>query len=195
MGVKKPHVRRLKPAPTPTVTFSRAIAYRWRKSNSANRPPARCQKPATVRALRRAVARQNATQTRPPKPPHAPAIPPLLTLATSPLKNTPNKQPKEVLEIKKFLLLARAKDAKSCNQENGPITKFKVRTSRTLWTLRVADADKAEKLGCRSRRVSFFAGLRRRLRRRWGESGRSAVSSGARERQGYEQQGSVRRDK
>jgi len=57
-------------------------------------------------------------------------------------------QPKEVLEIKKFLLLARQKDARSCRIKKNPggVTKFKVRTARYLHTLKVADQDKAEKL-------------------------------------------------
>ncbi|KAJ3186046.1 60S ribosomal protein L38 [Gaertneriomyces sp. JEL0708] len=50
-------------------------------------------------------------------------------------------------EIKDFLKVARRKDAKSIKiKKNGSETKFKVRCSKYLYTLVVADADKAEKL-------------------------------------------------
>ena len=56
-------------------------------------------------------------------------------------------QPKKIEEIKKFLLTARRKDAKSVKiKKSGEVTKFKVRCSRYLYTLCVADADKADKL-------------------------------------------------
>ncbi len=58
-------------------------------------------------------------------------------------------QPKEIKEIKDFLLTARRKDAKSVrikkNSTKG-ITKFKVRCSKYLYTLSVTDSDKADKL-------------------------------------------------
>ena len=58
-------------------------------------------------------------------------------------------QPREIKEIKDFLLTARRKDAKSVrikkNSQKG-ITKFKVRCSRYLYTLSVTDSDKADKL-------------------------------------------------
>ncbi|EFN57740.1 hypothetical protein CHLNCDRAFT_143002 [Chlorella variabilis] len=55
--------------------------------------------------------------------------------------------PKKIEEIKKFLLTARRKDAKSVKiKKSGEVTKFKVRCSRYLYTLCVADADKADKL-------------------------------------------------
>ncbi|KAA6428904.1 MAG: 60S ribosomal [Trebouxia sp. A1-2] len=57
--------------------------------------------------------------------------------------------PKEIKEIKDFLLTARRKDAKSVrikkNSTKG-ITKFKVRCSKYLYTLSVTDSDKADKL-------------------------------------------------
>lgn len=56
-------------------------------------------------------------------------------------------QPKKIEEIKKFLLTARRKDARSVKiKKSGEVTKFKVRCSRYLYTLCVADADKADKL-------------------------------------------------
>ncbi|KAL3142306.1 60S ribosomal protein L38 [Trebouxia sp. C0009 RCD-2024] len=57
--------------------------------------------------------------------------------------------PREIKEIKDFLLTARRKDAKSVrikkNSQKG-ITKFKVRCSKYLYTLSVTDSDKADKL-------------------------------------------------
>ena len=57
-------------------------------------------------------------------------------------------QPKEIKDIKQFLLAARRKDARSVRvkKARGGATKFKVRTARTLFTLVVADAEKAAKL-------------------------------------------------
>ncbi|KAI3438662.1 hypothetical protein D9Q98_001083 [Chlorella vulgaris] len=58
-----------------------------------------------------------------------------------------NKMPKKIEEIKKFLLTARRKDARSVKiKKSGDVTKFKVRCSRYLYTLCVADSDKADKL-------------------------------------------------
>ncbi|KAJ3288687.1 60S ribosomal protein L38 [Rhizoclosmatium sp. JEL0117] len=55
--------------------------------------------------------------------------------------------PKQITEIKDFLLTARRKDAKSIKiKKNGNAYKFKVRCSKYLYTLKVADADKAKKL-------------------------------------------------
>ncbi|KAI8997997.1 ribosomal protein L38 component of cytosolic 80S ribosome and 60S large subunit, partial [Gaertneriomyces semiglobifer] len=55
--------------------------------------------------------------------------------------------PKQITEIKDFLKVARRKDAKSIKiKKNASETKFKVRCSKYLYTLVVADADKAEKL-------------------------------------------------
>ena len=56
-------------------------------------------------------------------------------------------QPKQIEEIKEFLLTARRKDARSVKiKRTGGVTKFKVRCSRYLYTLCVTDADKADKL-------------------------------------------------
>ncbi|KAF7636784.1 hypothetical protein Mgra_00003730 [Meloidogyne graminicola] len=55
--------------------------------------------------------------------------------------------PREITDIKEFLLTARRKDAKSVKiKKNKENTKFKVRCSRFLYTLVVADKDKADKL-------------------------------------------------
>ncbi|CAB0039901.1 unnamed protein product [Trichogramma brassicae] len=56
-------------------------------------------------------------------------------------------QPKEIKEIKDFLLKARRKDAKSVKiKKNLDNVKFKVRCSRFLYTLVITDKEKAEKL-------------------------------------------------
>jgi large subunit ribosomal protein L38e len=56
-------------------------------------------------------------------------------------------QPKQIHEIKDFLLTARRKDARSVKiKKTGSVTKFKVRCSQYLYTLCVADSDKADKL-------------------------------------------------
>jgi len=55
--------------------------------------------------------------------------------------------PKQIMEIKDFLLKARRKDAKSVQiKKNMDNTKFKVRCSRYLYTLVITDKEKAEKL-------------------------------------------------
>lgn len=55
--------------------------------------------------------------------------------------------PKQIQEIKDFLLTARRKDAKSVKiKKNRSNVKFKVRCSRYLYTLVVQDREKAEKL-------------------------------------------------
>jgi large subunit ribosomal protein L38e len=62
------------------------------------------------------------------------------------------KQPKQIVDIKDFLLTARRKDAKkvsikkSATKAGAPVTKFKVRCARYLYTLVVSDAAKADKL-------------------------------------------------
>ena len=56
-------------------------------------------------------------------------------------------QPKQINEIKDFLLTARRKDARSVKiKKTRDVTKFKVRCSRYLYTLCVTDPDKADKL-------------------------------------------------
>jgi large subunit ribosomal protein L38e len=56
-------------------------------------------------------------------------------------------QPKQISDIKEFLLTARRKDAQTVKiRKSARDTKFKVRCSRYLYTLTVADKDKAEKL-------------------------------------------------
>merc|ERR1712154_458401 len=57
------------------------------------------------------------------------------------------KMPREITEIKDFLLKARRKDAKSVKiKKNAENVKFKVRCSRFLYTLVITDKEKAEKL-------------------------------------------------
>lgn len=57
----------------------------------------------------------------------------------------PTKMPKQVQDIKLFLEIARRKDAKSARirkSKDGKIVKFKVRCSKYLYTLVVADTEK-----------------------------------------------------
>merc|ERR1712168_690096 len=58
------------------------------------------------------------------------------------------KMAREIKEIKEFLLTARRKDAKSVKimRKKDNTVKFKVRCSRYLYTLKVSDKEKAEKL-------------------------------------------------
>lgn len=57
--------------------------------------------------------------------------------------------PKQITDIKDFLLKARRKDARAVtikeNAKSG-VTKFKVRCSKYLYTFAVAETDKAKKL-------------------------------------------------
>ena len=69
-------------------------------------------------------------------------------------------QPKQISEIKDFLLTARRKDAQSVKiKKSKTVTKFKVRCSKYLYTLCVTDAEKADKL-----KQSMPPGACRRLR-------------------------------
>ncbi|KAJ1473236.1 ribosomal L38e protein family-domain-containing protein [Baffinella frigidus] len=55
--------------------------------------------------------------------------------------------PKQIIEIKDFLLTARRKDASSVKiKKASGVTKFKVRCSKYLYTLCVTDSEKADKL-------------------------------------------------
>ncbi|MDK2413523.1 60S ribosomal protein L38, partial [Aphanizomenon sp. 202] len=55
--------------------------------------------------------------------------------------------PRQIMEIKDFLLTARRKDARSVRiKKNKHNVKFKVRCSRFLYTLVIRDREKAEKL-------------------------------------------------
>ncbi|KAK8986169.1 hypothetical protein V6N11_082446 [Hibiscus sabdariffa] len=55
--------------------------------------------------------------------------------------------PKQIHEIKDFLLTARRKDARSVKiKKSKDLVKFKVRCSKYLYTLCVSDAEKADKL-------------------------------------------------
>merc|ERR1712098_83902 len=65
------------------------------------------------------------------------------------------KMPKQIHDIKQFLLVARRKDARMVRiKVNDQITKFKVRCSKYLYTLVVTDKEKADKL-----RLSLPPGL------------------------------------
>ncbi|KAF9663201.1 hypothetical protein SADUNF_Sadunf17G0013700 [Salix dunnii] len=56
-------------------------------------------------------------------------------------------QPKQIHEIKDFLLTARRKDARSVKiKRSKDVVKFKVRCSKYLYTLCVFDPEKADKL-------------------------------------------------
>ncbi|KAL1232414.1 60S ribosomal protein L38 [Trichinella nelsoni] len=55
--------------------------------------------------------------------------------------------PKQIFEIKQFLCLARRKDARAVIiKKNKFNTKFKIRTSKYLYTLVVEGDDRAEKI-------------------------------------------------
>ncbi|KAK4387959.1 60S ribosomal protein L38 [Sesamum angolense] len=55
--------------------------------------------------------------------------------------------PKQIHEIKDFLLTARRKDARSVKiKRSKDVVKFKVRCSKYLYTLCVFDPEKADKL-------------------------------------------------
>ncbi|KAL9429623.1 hypothetical protein AB3S75_031439 [Citrus x aurantiifolia] len=57
------------------------------------------------------------------------------------------KMPKQIHEIKDFLLTARRKDARSVKiKRSRDVVKFKVRCSKYLYTLCVFDSEKADKL-------------------------------------------------
>ena len=69
--------------------------------------------------------------------------------------------PKQVTDIKHFLLVARRKDAREVRIKKDPKkkqTKFKVRCSRYLYTLVMPDDDKVQKL-----RESLPTGLFHRI--------------------------------
>merc|ERR1711890_33784 len=70
-------------------------------------------------------------------------------------ENPKIKMPKQIHDIKQFLLVARRKDARMVRiKVNDQITKFKVRCSKYLYTLVVTDKEKADKL-----RLSLPPGL------------------------------------
>ena len=55
--------------------------------------------------------------------------------------------PKQITEIRKFLLIARRRDAKLVKiRKRTDQTKFKIRCSTHLYTLVIPEAEKAEKL-------------------------------------------------
>merc|ERR1712055_376704 len=55
--------------------------------------------------------------------------------------------PKQIMQIKEFLLKARRKDSRSVSiKKNSANTKFKLRCSKYLYTFVIEDKEKAEKL-------------------------------------------------
>uniref|UniRef100_A0A5S6QU29 Large ribosomal subunit protein eL38 n=2 Tax=Trichuris muris TaxID=70415 RepID=A0A5S6QU29_TRIMR len=55
--------------------------------------------------------------------------------------------PREIKEIKEFLIAARRRDARSVKIKKNPLnTKFKLRCSKFLYTLVIQDNDRAEKI-------------------------------------------------
>ncbi|GMN26163.1 hypothetical protein TIFTF001_001198 [Ficus carica] len=67
-----------------------------------------------------------------------------------------NWKPKQIHEIKDFLLTARRKDARSVKiKRSKDVVKFKVRCSKYLYTLCVFDSEKADKLKQSLPPVSF----------------------------------------
>ncbi|XP_020237024.1 60S ribosomal protein L38 [Cajanus cajan] len=70
-------------------------------------------------------------------------VPPLLSVTAVHLVT----MPKQIHEIKDFLLTARRKDARSVKiKRSRDVVKFKVRCSKYLYTLCVFDPEKADKL-------------------------------------------------
>ncbi|KAE8646721.1 hypothetical protein Csa_005163 [Cucumis sativus] len=80
------------------------------------------------------------------------SLPPVrvLTLHNQQLRGSlcsATKMPKQIHEIKDFLLTARRKDARSVKiKRSKDVVKFKVRCSKYLYTLCVFDSEKADKL-------------------------------------------------
>ena len=72
---------------------------------------------------------------------------PALTPASRRPRNVLKKMPKEITDIRDFLQKARRRDAKAVTiKTTRGMTKFKIRCSRYLYTLRVQDGEKAAKL-------------------------------------------------
>ncbi|TQD93280.1 hypothetical protein C1H46_021102 [Malus baccata] len=70
-----------------------------------------------------------------------------LSETTRSLQQATSKMPKQIHEIKDFLLTARRKDARNVKiKRTKDAVKFKVRCSKYLYTLCVFDSDKANKL-------------------------------------------------
>ncbi|RXH75929.1 hypothetical protein DVH24_042716 [Malus domestica] len=68
-------------------------------------------------------------------------------LAASGLDRATSKMPKQIHEIKDFLLTARRKDARNVKiKRTKDAVKFKVRCSKYLYTLCVFDSEKGDKL-------------------------------------------------
>ncbi|XP_071727461.1 large ribosomal subunit protein eL38z/eL38y-like [Rutidosis leptorrhynchoides] len=68
-------------------------------------------------------------------------------LSSAAVNSSTSKMPKQIHEIKDFLLTARRKDARSVKiKRSKDAVKFKVRCSKYLYTLCVFDKEKADKL-------------------------------------------------
>jgi large subunit ribosomal protein L38e len=62
-------------------------------------------------------------------------------------RRIPEKMPREIKDLKEFLSICSRKDARCVKVKKNPtVTKFKVRCSKFLYTLVVADKKKADKI-------------------------------------------------
>ena len=117
-------------------------------------PPLRPQSaPRLSLALRRRRPRPSAPRAPPPRPTSAadrerrPTEHTPSPAAVAGLGNAFRKMPKEITDIRDFLQKARRRDAKAVTiKTTRGMTKFKIRCSRYLYTLRVQDGEKAAKL-------------------------------------------------
>mmetsp|Transcript_10935 Transcript_10935/g.37678 ORF Transcript_10935/g.37678 Transcript_10935/m.37678 type:complete len:131 (+) Transcript_10935:230-622(+) len=83
-------------------------------------------------------------RSEPAPNPTPPKTPPHRLLPRRPSVGT---MPKEISDIRDFLQKARRRDAKSVKiKKTKGVVKFKIRCSRYLYTLRVSDTEKADKL-------------------------------------------------
>ncbi|MQL76196.1 hypothetical protein Taro_008563 [Colocasia esculenta] len=79
--------------------------------------------------------------------PQFPYVAIICLLLTDAVRSCVSLQPKQIHEIKDFLLTARRKDARSVKiKRSKDVVKFKVRCSKYLYTLCVFDSEKADKL-------------------------------------------------
>ena len=115
-----------------------AAAGRSRSATGAPPPPAALERPPGRRRQRpTSAAVRHTTERGAPPPPDAFAG----------HKNAVSTMPKEITDIRDFLQKARRRDAKAVTiKTTRGMTKFKIRCSRYLYTLRVQDGEKAAKL-------------------------------------------------
>ena len=101
-------------------------------------PPAGLKRPPGAAATRETSAADRERQPTEDTPSPATAAGP---------GNASRKMPKEITDIRDFLQKARRRDAKAVTiKTTRGMTKFKIRCSRYLYTLRVQDGEKAAKL-------------------------------------------------